>query len=184
LNRAGTAFVSAGPERVSLAPLIPGLWMRYATCEKHPRAFVPLAQSYGFLRSKEETAADWMKLCFKLELIGALWTERAPPEGDMPPPGIGLGASIAGAAMVARQLRQEAVLNGDVALDAGDAHFRPEPRTLAGFLVTQASTDLLERPTFRRCDWCIGWFALGRADMRFCTSQHRHAAHNHEKRGS
>ena len=71
---------------------------------------------------------------------------------------------------------QEALVRGDVSLDAGEFNFQIAPRTLAGVLTMQATRTMIIPQHFRKCAHCQGWFAVGRADQRYCMAKHRFAA--------
>jgi hypothetical protein len=178
---AGNRLVVKEPayERASEAPSIPGVWMRYATCRGDDAGIRQLAASYGFLREPGETTASWRVFVLLLAFMARPWTRGSDSDEltEMPPPGIGSAAAIKMAHTYARELRQQVLTLGDLGLDVGDVDFERAPRTLAGYVAEQATVALLERPQFRRCEHCRGWFAVGRADQRFCMPRHRAAAH-------
>jgi hypothetical protein len=170
-------------ERESEAPLIPGVWMQYATCKGSDHAIRHLAALYGFLRAPGETAASWHVFILQLAFIARPWVMGGPSDEwtEMPAPGIGSAAAIAAAHAYSRELRQQTLTLGDIALDPGDVIYEMAPRTLAGYLAHQAALALLERPHFRRCAHCHYWFAVGRADQRYCMPRHRAAAHKEKE---
>jgi hypothetical protein len=172
-------------ERPSDAPEIAGVWMRYATCRSDKVSILDLANGLGLLRGPGETFADWREFTAQLALLAKPWTTCVMPETteldpdretELSPPGPGAASLMMIAHAYARALRQEALVRGDVSLDAGDVSFEIAPRTLAGVLTMQATLALTERPRFRKCAYCQGWFAVGRADQRYCMAKHRFAA--------
>jgi hypothetical protein len=191
VERQRLEIASLAPERPSDAPKIAGVWMRYATCGSDEASILDLANGLGLLRQPGETLAEWREFTAQLALLAKPWTAYVPPETtehdpdretEMPPPGPGSASLLMIAHAHARTLRQAALWGGDVGLDVGDVAFEIAPRTLAGALAIQASLALLERPRFRKCAHCSGWFAVGRADQKYCMPKHRFAAQREKEK--
>jgi hypothetical protein len=196
-NRKRLEIMPFASERPSDAPEIAGVWMRYATCRSDEASIQGLANDLGLLREPEEALAEWREFTAQLALLAKPWTAYVPPwtivppgtieddpdgKTEMPPPGPGSASLLTMAHAHARALRQEVLVRGDVGLDAGADSFEIAARTLAGFLTIQASLALLERPRFRKCAHCQGWFAVGRADQKYCMPKHRFAAQREKEK--
>jgi hypothetical protein len=180
----GRRLVIAEPkyERPSEAPDIPGFWMRLATSKPGARDARFLAARYGFLRAEGESVADWQVMIGMLERIAQPWTVATDKRhGTMPAPAIPsqLHLRAQGHAYV---LRERALAAGDVVLESGTTGWRIGARTLAGFLVIQATAALAEPLPFRLCAYCGRWFAVGRSDQTYCIPRHRWQAHNQQRR--
>ena len=176
-------IASLDSERPSDAPEIAGVWMRYATCGSDEASILGLANGLGLLREPGETLADWREFTAHMAALAQPWTAYVPSETtEMPAPGPGSAARLMIAHAHARALRQEALVRGDVGLDAGADAFEISPRTLAGFLIIQANALLRDPPRFRICMHCRGWFAVGRADQIYCMPKHRFAAQREKEK--
>jgi hypothetical protein len=184
-------IASVASERPSDALDIAGVWLRYAVCGSDEAAILALANALGLLREPGETLAEWREFTAQLAILAKPWTDYVPPEmtecdppreQELPPPGPGAASLLTIAHAQARALRQQMLVSEDVGLDAGDVHFEIAARTLAGALTIQANLALLERPRFRRCAHCQDWFAVGRADQRYCMAKHRFAAQKERDR--
>jgi hypothetical protein len=166
--------LAAETESPSEAPEVAGFWMRLAAMPRTHEAFAAFAGRYGFLRRAGEETAQWFEmtrlLAHMAEPWGYPWDH---PSSDMPFPKAGRAAAIALAHEHGKELRHQALSHADLVLDAGETGFRVVPRNLAGFLALTASAALIEKHDFRRCLQCREWFAVGRADQKFCTARHR-----------
>ena len=55
--------------------------------------------------------------------------------------------------------------------DPGETGFRIVPRNLAVFIALTTSNALIERPAFPRRLHRCNWYAVGRADQKYCTAR-------------
>ena len=65
--------------------------------------------------------------------------------------------------------------------DPGETVFRIALRNLAGFIVLTASTALIERPVLRHRFHRRNWYAVSRADQKYCTAPR--LSHNEPREG-
>jgi hypothetical protein len=182
---AGSQLVLKPGARVrdSELPDIAGGWMRLAGLKPTPAAIAGFSSTYGFLRYERETLADWRELIELFGHMAAPWGRPGDPRcRDMPAPGPGANAILRSTHHHARAYG-ERVFPRDFIPRVDDAgHETWEPRTLAGLLFLQMLDARRNFPSFRRCRWCQGWFAVGRADQNYCLPKHRSLHHYHERK--
>jgi hypothetical protein len=165
-------------------PEIAGGWMRLAGLKPTPTAIAGFSSTYGLLRREGETLADWREAIEVFAYMGAPWGR---PDDlrcrEMPVPGPEANAARKVAHYHA-QIFGHRAFREDLYPELGEAGATWGPVTLAGFLFLQALDDTKRSfPSFRRCLWCRGWFAVGRADQQFCIPKHRALHHYHTKEG-
>jgi hypothetical protein len=71
-------------------------------------------------------------------------------------------------------------IQADVELEvdpAGSTDLVLRAKTLAAFMGLSASSAMARAVPMRRCQYCTGWFELGRRDARFCSASCRAHAH-------
>jgi hypothetical protein len=76
-------------------------------------------------------------------------------------------------------------IQGDVEFEvdpAGGTDLVVRAKTLAAFMGLSASSAMARAVPMRRCQYCTGWFELGRRDARFCSASCR--AHKHASKRS
>jgi hypothetical protein len=164
-------------------PEIAGGWMRLAGLKPSPAKVAGFASTYGFLRREGETLAEWRELIEVLAYMAAPWGRASDPRcREMLCPGPEANALRKLAHHHARAFGGR-VFAADFVPEIGDAGATWQPVTLAGFLFSQALDDSKrDFPNFRRCLWCQGWFAVGRADQQFCLARHRALHHYHQQK--
>jgi hypothetical protein len=179
----GDAFLKLWPggvEQDSPAPTTNALWLRLTACKRTDQAYEAFATDYGLLWGRvNERIADWRDFSARLSHIaepwGAPWTDGA---GDLAIRPGAAAALVQGGGHLAK-LTEQALKREDilpVATTDGPAF---EPQNLAGFLLIQAAEARRRPPVYRRCAFsrCNGWFAIARADQRYCSARHRALAH-------
>jgi hypothetical protein len=157
--------------------------MRVAEVLRTPQGYCAAAGNFGFLRMPGEPCNDWHVLTLHLAYIAMAWGDHRDRDlREMAPPGETRAAALYVARRHAQELWQEAVAR-DLVPDLTQPS-RFTPKTLAGFLSLQAIAALDALPTFRRCEFCYSWFAVGRVDQRFCQSKHRSLHYFREQKAS
>jgi hypothetical protein len=167
--------LTAETEELSDAPALDALWLRLAALPPTDEAMVAAANEYGFLTRPGETVFYWTATRAKLREVAELWGEPADPAlRELRFSKTGDFTAIRQARDVAYDLRRVAVFE-DVEIAPGLVSYEVQPRTLYGLLTIQVAVALEERPLYRRCAYCGGWFTVRRSDHLYCLPKHRGA---------
>jgi hypothetical protein len=174
--------LTADTEEPSDAPALDALWLRLAALPPTDEAMVAAANEYGFLTRTGESVFNWLQTRQQLREIAQLWGEpadlalhelRFSKGGDF--------TTIRQARELAHEMRRTAIIGDGIAMDRdikivpGLVNYEVQPRTLFGLLTVQVADALAERPLYRRCAYCAGWFAVRRSDQLYCQPKHRGA---------
>ena len=185
LDGDGLVFQPGARIAASEAPEINGFWMRIAGLDPEPEEIRGFAERYGFLRHEGEGVALWQDVIGGLAEMAAPWgkpgdpslTEMLAPEPETKPELI--AAREGGATPLSR--RHHVIVVDVAPLGATTRSHTVE--TMYDFAFMQALDARQTLPSFRRCLWCKGWFAVGRSDQQYCLPKHRSLAHYHETKG-